>query len=71
MMQQIRKFPVGISILTVIVILGFIPMIIRYIYGLGGRDTNEKQILSIYEDLTKILETNKIKNKINYVGLRE
>lgn len=36
MMQQKRKFPIGISILTLVVILGLIPMVIRYIYGLGS-----------------------------------
>jgi len=36
MMQQKRKFPLGISVLTIVVILGLIPMIIRYLYGLGA-----------------------------------
>ncbi|MBN2238337.1 MAG: Ni/Fe-hydrogenase cytochrome b subunit [Dehalococcoidales bacterium] len=35
MMQQ-RRFPLGISVLTIIVVLGLIPMVIRYIYGLGA-----------------------------------
>jgi len=47
------------------------PLIVNYIYGLGGRDTNEKQILSIYNDLTEILETNSVKKQINYLGLRD
>jgi len=36
MMQQKRRFPFGISVLTILVILGLIPMIIRYINGLGA-----------------------------------
>ncbi len=36
MMQQKRTFPVGISVLTLVVILGLIPIIIRYMYGLGA-----------------------------------
>ena len=36
MMQQERKFPVGLSVLTAVVILGLIPLVIRYIYGLGA-----------------------------------
>ncbi|MFC1961851.1 NrfD/PsrC family molybdoenzyme membrane anchor subunit [Chloroflexota bacterium] len=36
MMQEKRKFPVGISILTLIVLLGLIPVIIRYVNGLGA-----------------------------------
>jgi Ni/Fe-hydrogenase subunit HybB-like protein len=36
MMQTRRTFPIGISILTAIVILGLIPIIIRFIYGIGA-----------------------------------
>lgn len=36
MIEQKRSFPVGITILTALVILGLIPMIIRYINGLGA-----------------------------------
>jgi len=36
MIQQKRPFPFGISVLTIVVILGLIPMIIRYINGLGA-----------------------------------
>jgi Ni/Fe-hydrogenase subunit HybB-like protein len=36
MIQQKRSFPIGITILTAVVILGLIPMIIRYINGLGA-----------------------------------
>jgi Ni/Fe-hydrogenase subunit HybB-like protein len=33
---QKRKFPKGLAILTALVILGLIPIIIRYVYGLGA-----------------------------------
>jgi len=36
MIQQRRKFPFGITALTILVILGLIPVIIRYINGLGA-----------------------------------
>jgi Ni/Fe-hydrogenase subunit HybB-like protein len=36
MIQQKRTFPLGTSVLTILVILGIIPMIIRYINGLGA-----------------------------------
>ena len=36
MIQQKRKFPFGIATLTIVVILGLIPVIIRYINGLGA-----------------------------------
>jgi Ni/Fe-hydrogenase subunit HybB-like protein len=36
MMQQKRTFPFGLSFLTLVVILGLIPMVIRYVNGLGA-----------------------------------
>ncbi|MBM2824344.1 MAG: hypothetical protein HW402_8 [Dehalococcoidales bacterium] len=36
MIAQKRAFPLGISILTLLVILGLIPVIIRYLYGIGA-----------------------------------
>jgi pyruvate ferredoxin oxidoreductase alpha subunit len=47
------------------------PYVVNYIYGLGGRDTNPSQIRKIYEELQKILQTKRVKNPIQYVGLRE
>jgi len=46
------------------------PHVVNYIYGLGGRDTSPKQIRKIYEDLQRILQTKRVENPINYVGLR-
>ena len=36
MIQQKRLFPIGTSILSGLVILGLVPMILRYINGLGA-----------------------------------
>jgi len=47
------------------------PYVVNYIYGLGGRDTSPSQIRKIYEDLQKILQTKRVENPIQYVGLRE
>jgi len=47
------------------------PPIVNYIYGLGGRDTTPHMIDSIYRDLQKIAETGQIKDKIQFIGLRE
>lgn len=46
------------------------PLVINYIYGLGGRDINTQQIESVYNDLSKIAKQNKIENLINYIGVR-
>ena len=47
-----------------------VPMV-NYVYGIGGRDTTEKQIESVYNDLTKIVEEGKIENPYRYLGLRK
>lgn len=47
------------------------PLVVNYIYGLGGRDTSPAQILKIFEDLQKIAQTGEVERKISYVGLRE
>jgi len=36
MTQENRKLPIGLKILITVVILGYIPMVIRYIYGIGA-----------------------------------
>jgi pyruvate ferredoxin oxidoreductase alpha subunit len=47
------------------------PVIVDYIYGLGGRDTNPKDIRKIYDDLKKLATANHVDKVINYVGLRD
>ena len=47
------------------------PYVVNYIHGLGGRDTSPSQILSVYEDLQKIVQTKQVAEKIRYIGLRE
>ena len=47
------------------------PLVTNYIYGLGGRDMDISQIDLIYQDLAKAVEENKVKNLINYLGVRD
>ncbi|MBC7129691.1 pyruvate ferredoxin oxidoreductase [Candidatus Bathyarchaeota archaeon] len=47
------------------------PLIVNYIYGLGGRDTRPDQIRSVYEDLQKILREGRVEVPVKYLGLRE
>ncbi|MGQ9460135.1 MAG: transketolase C-terminal domain-containing protein [Candidatus Bathyarchaeaceae archaeon] len=47
------------------------PYIVNYIYGLGGRDTHPNLIHKIYRDLQQILETQRIKETVQFIGLRE
>jgi len=44
---------------------------VNYIYGIGGRDTTENQIESVYKDLQEIMANGKIDNPYRYLGLRE
>ena len=44
---------------------------INYIYGIGGRDTKETDIESVYIDLQEIAKTGKIENPYRYLGLRK
>ena len=46
-----------------------VPMV-NYVYGIGGRDTTEAQIESVYEDLQKIASSGDIGNPYRYLGLR-
>lgn len=43
---------------------------VNYVYGIGGRDTTEKDIKSVYEDLIEIAKTNTVDNPYRYLGLR-
>ena len=47
------------------------PPIVNYIYGLGGREISQEEIASVYKDLEKIAKTGKVKERVNYLGVRE
>ena len=47
-----------------------VPMV-NYVYGIGGRDTTEKQLESVYNDLTEIVNNGKVENPYRYLGLRK
>lgn len=45
--------------------------VVNYIYGIGGRDTTEKEIESVYVDLSEIALSGKVENPYRYLGLRK
>lgn len=45
--------------------------VINYIYGIGGRDTTEKEIESVFTDLSEIASSGKVENPYRYLGLRK
>ena len=44
--------------------------VVNYVYGIGGRDTTEKEINSVYTDLAEIAKNGKVENTYRYLGLR-
>ena len=44
------------------------PIIINYVHGLGGRDTNPQYIRGMFENLLEIKDTGKAAEAVNYVG---
>jgi len=46
------------------------PLSTNYIYGLGGRDIGVEDIKSVYADLEDIVKNKKVKNLINFLGVR-
>lgn len=44
--------------------------VVNYVYGIGGRDTTEKDIESVYTDLAEIAKAGKVENHYRYLGLR-
>ena len=47
-----------------------VPMV-NYVYGIGGRDTTEKQLESVFEDLKEVASNGKVENPYRYLGLRK
>ena len=47
-----------------------IPMV-NYVYGIGGRDTTEKQLESVYSDLAEIVQSGNLGEPYRYLGLRK
>jgi pyruvate ferredoxin oxidoreductase alpha subunit len=47
------------------------PIIVNYIFGLGGRDNSPRDLRRIFEDLTRIAKTGQVENQVHYLGLRE
>ncbi len=46
------------------------PLMNNYIYGLGGRDIEIEELVSVYDELFTILKNGRVDNLINYLGVR-
>jgi len=47
------------------------PRVVNYVYGLGGRDMPPDIIQNIYRDLQEILKTRRVKDYVQFAGVRE
>lgn len=47
------------------------PLIVDYIYGLGGRDINTNDFRKVFNELHLIAHNKRVEKLVNYVGLRE
>ncbi len=47
------------------------PLIVNYVFGLGGRDSSPRDLRRIYEDLSRIAKAGQADKQVNYLGLRE
>ena len=47
------------------------PHVVNYVYGLGGRDMPQSSIQNIYGDLQEILKTKRVKEVVQFAGVRE
>ncbi len=47
------------------------PIIVDYIYGLGGRDTSPKEFRKIFDDLHRFAHAGQADKTVHFVGLRE
>jgi len=63
--------PLFTEIRSAMMEFGKIPENIGIIYGLGGRDINQQDIEGVYKQLDTIVKSGKVKERIQYLGVRE
>jgi pyruvate ferredoxin oxidoreductase alpha subunit len=47
------------------------PVIVNYVYGLGGRDIFEADIENVFRQLIETAKSGKVKNKVQFIGVRD
>ncbi|MGE5555916.1 MAG: transketolase C-terminal domain-containing protein [Methanocella sp.] len=47
------------------------PLVVSYIFGLGGRDSHPNDLKRIYEDLARMAKTGQAEPLVRYLGLKE
>lgn len=62
--------PVCLEVKAALYDKGFNKIVLNYIYGLGGREIRPEEIAAVYNDLAEAIK-GKVKDKVNYLGVRE
>ena len=47
------------------------PVVVNYVFGLGGRNTGIKDIKAVYDELALVAETGRYDRLVTYLGVRE
>lgn len=47
------------------------PLLVNYVYGLGGRDMPPALVKRVFDDLKKVLEEGEVKKRLKLLGVRE
>jgi pyruvate ferredoxin oxidoreductase alpha subunit len=47
------------------------PIMVNYIFGLGGRDYSPRDLRRVFEDIANIAKTGQVDKQVHYLGLRE
>ncbi len=47
------------------------PLLVNYVYGLGGRDAQPEMIEKMFMELLEIAKTGEVKEKLRFLGVRE
>ncbi|MDR2699249.1 MAG: pyruvate ferredoxin oxidoreductase [Nitrososphaerota archaeon] len=63
--------PLFNEVCTVLFDLKQHPLVVNYIFGLGGRDSNPTGLRKIFENLQQIAKTGQVENVVHYLGLKE
>ena len=46
------------------------PILVNYVYGLGGRDVSTELVMRMFDELINILKTGQVKERIRFLGVR-
>lgn len=63
--------PLGAEVKSALFTAGYMPKVLNYVYGLGGRDVTVESLSSVFEDMKKADETGDLGETYRYLSVRE